>query len=112
MNRKLEQFNITDRRHGAAFAVRIVTRAPRDEVVGIQEGGSVKIRLTASPAEGQANIALIKFLSARLGVPESAIEIVAGQDRRDKMVSVEGVTAEEVEARLKPDEGAVDDDSE
>lgn len=108
MTRKLENMRITDAKRGAAFAVRVVTRAQRDELVGVQENGSLKIRLTASPADGQANNALIKFLAERLNVPESAIEIVAGKDHRDKMISVEGLTTAEVEERLQPDPGASD----
>ena len=105
MNRK---FEITDAKRGAAFTVRVVTRAQRNEIVGIQEDRSLKIRLTASPADGQANEALIKFLAERLGVPETAIEIVAGKDNRDKWISVEGITTADVEARLQPDSGASD----
>jgi uncharacterized protein (TIGR00251 family) len=109
MPRDLGNLNITDARSGAAFTVRVVTRAQRDELVGIQEDGSLKIRLMASPAEGQANTALIKFLAGRLNVPESAIEIVAGHQHRDKMITVEGISTAEVEARLMPDPGVVDD---
>lgn len=109
MSRKLE-FNITDRKHGAAFTVRVVTRAQRDEVASVEDTGSVKIRLTAPPTDGAANAALITFLARRLQVPESAIEIVAGHDRRDKMISVEGLSAGDVEERLKPDEDAAEGD--
>ena len=105
MNRK---FEITDAKRGAAFTVRVVTRAARNEIVGIQEDRSIKIRLTASPADGQANEALIKFLAERLGVPEKAIEIVAGKDNRDKWISVEGITTADVEERLQADTGASD----
>ena len=104
-NRK---FEITDAKRGAAFTVRVVTRAQRNEIVGVQEDRSLKIRLTASPAEGQANEALIKFLAERLGVPESAIEIVAGKDNRDKWISVEGISTADVEERLQPDPGVGD----
>lgn len=100
---------ITDAKRGAAFTVRVVTRAQRDELVGIQEDGTVKVRLTASPAEGQANVALVKFLAARLGVPERAVEIVAGHQHRDKVVSVEGISTEDVEIRLQPDPGVSDE---
>jgi uncharacterized protein len=105
MNRK---FEITDAKRGAAFTVRVVTRAQRNEIVGVQEDRSVKIRLTASPNDGQANAALIKFLAERLSVPESAIEIVAGKDSRDKWISVEGISTSDVEERLQPDPGASD----
>lgn len=104
MSRK---FEITDAKRGAAFTVRVVTRAARTEIAGVQEG-TLKIRLTASPTEGQANVQLIKFLAERLGVPEEAVEIVAGQDARDKWISVEGITTADVEERLKPDPGAAD----
>ncbi len=105
MNRK---FEITDAKRGAAFTVRVVTRAQKNEIVGIQDDGSLKIRLTASPNDGQANDALIKFLAERLGVPEGNIEIVAGRDNRDKWISVEGITTADVESRLKPDPGVID----
>ncbi|HVO42824.1 MAG TPA: DUF167 domain-containing protein [Aggregatilineales bacterium] len=105
MNRK---FEITDARRGAAFTVRVVTRAQRDEIVGIQEDRTIKIRLKASPADGQANDALIAFLAQRLNVKPEAIEIVAGQDKRDKWVSVAGITTTDVEERLKPDPSATE----
>src|SRR5437763_17143950 len=106
MNRK---FEITDAKRGAAFTVRVVTRAQKNEIVGIQEDKSLKIRLTASPNEGQANDALIKFLAERLGVPENAIEIVAGKDNRDKWRSVSGVSTAGVETKLQAGAGAVDE---
>ena len=107
MNRK---FQITDAKHGAAFTVRVVTRAQRDEIVGIQDDHSIKIRLTASPNGGEANDALLKFLAQRLQVDISALEIVAGQSTRDKWISVAGITTSDVEERLKPDPSASGDD--
>ena len=105
MNRN---FKITDAKRGAAFTVRVVTRAQKNEIVGVQEDNSLKIRLTASPSEGQANDALIKFLAQRLGVPEANIEIVAGRDSRDKWISVEGISTADAEEKLQPDPGATD----
>jgi uncharacterized protein (TIGR00251 family) len=103
VNRK---FEITSAKSGAAFTVRVVTRSAKTEIAGIQEDGTIKIRLTASPSDGSSNQQLIDFLAERLGVPTSAIDIVAGKDSRDKMISVEGISADHLEARLKPDEGA------
>jgi uncharacterized protein (TIGR00251 family) len=102
------KFEITDAKRGAAFTVRIVTRAQRNEIVGIQEDGSLKIRLMASPTEGKVNESLIAFLAERLDVPVTAVEIVAGRDNRDKWISVEGITTEDVEERLAPDPGVTD----
>jgi uncharacterized protein len=98
-------FKITDAKGGAAFTVRCVTKAVETEAVGVQEDGSLKVRLMASPAgSSEANEELVNFLSERLEVAKDKIEIVAGETGRDKLVSVEGVTTAHVEQRLGGDE--------
>jgi uncharacterized protein YggU (UPF0235/DUF167 family) len=105
------KFEITGAKGGAAFTVRVVTRATATEVAGVQEDGALKVRLKSSPAgDPAANKELITLLAKSLGVPEAKIEIVAGMNGRDKLVSVEGITTEDVEAKLggfsaSPDEG-------
>jgi uncharacterized protein (TIGR00251 family) len=94
------EFKITDAQHGAAFTVRVVTRASHVEIVGVQDDGSLKIRLTESPAEGRANRQLIDFLASVLEVGPDQIEIVAGEDKPNKILSVEGVTPGWIEQRL------------
>jgi uncharacterized protein (TIGR00251 family) len=95
------KFEITDARSGAALSIRVVTQAERTEIVGIQEDGSVKIRLMASPAgDPAANRELIEFLSARLGVSTDHFEIVAGANGREKIVSVEGISSDQVESLI------------
>jgi uncharacterized protein (TIGR00251 family) len=102
------KFEITDAKRGAAFTVRVVTRAQKNEIVGVEENNSLKIRLT-SAANDQANGELIKFLAERLEVDTSAIEIVAGQGSRDKWISVSGISTADVETKLQADPGASDD---
>ena len=68
--------------------VHIQPGAKRDEVVGMY-GDAVKIRLKASPIEGRANEALIKFLSERLHIPRSSINIKHGLASRDKTISTD-----------------------
>ena len=97
-NRKYE---FTDARGGAAFAVRVVTRAAATEIVGAQEDGTLKIRLVSSPAgDPAANQELIDLLAEKLGVARERIEIVAGAGSREKVVSVEGITTADVEEKL------------
>ena len=93
------KFNISSSEGGAAFAVRVVPRASKNEISG-RHGDAVKIRITAPPVEGAANQALIDFLADVLGVRKSRIEILSGHASRDKIVCVVGLTPEEVEARL------------
>ena len=98
VNRK---FEITDARGGAALTIRVVTQAEKTEIAGVQEDGLLKIRLMASPAgDPAANQELIDFLAAQLGVPVDHVEIVAGAAGREKIVSIEGLTSNQVEERL------------
>jgi uncharacterized protein (TIGR00251 family) len=96
----MREFNITDAKGGAAFTVTIIPQANRSEIVGIQRDGTLKISLTA-PATGQeANEVLIEFLAALLDVHRSQVEIVAGHNGRDKIVSVINVSPADVERSL------------
>jgi hypothetical protein len=82
------------------FAVLVVPRASKNQIVGVV-GEAIKIRLTAPPVEGKANAALIDFLAATLNVRRAQIEIVTGETSRHKRVRVRGVTAREIENKLK-----------
>ena len=95
----MSQLKITEAGGGVTFAVRVVPRASRNEIVGVH-GDALKVRLTAPPVEGRANEALVAFLAKRLGVRKSQVEIVAGATSRRKMIRVSGVLTQEVEERL------------
>jgi uncharacterized protein YggU (UPF0235/DUF167 family) len=93
--------NFSDPRGGTALGVRVITRASATEIAGKSEDGAVKVRLVASPAGNpEANKELIDFLAAKLGVAAAKIEIVAGMDKSDKIVSIEGVSSADVETKL------------
>ena len=94
------KFELHDGKRGAALAVRVTPRTSRNEIFGVLNDGTVKIHLTAPPVEGQANEALLKFLSEVLGVPVSRLDIVAGKTGRNKLVSVLDLDAETVHKRI------------
>ncbi|MCK4724768.1 MAG: DUF167 domain-containing protein [Anaerolineales bacterium] len=94
------KFHLHDGRKGSAFAVRVTPRADEDEVAEILSDGTVRIRLTVTPGERQINQALISYLARILDVPESRIEIVAGENGRDKLVSVLDLDARIAQERL------------
>jgi uncharacterized protein len=58
------------------------------------------VRLTAPPVEGEANQALVRFLSRVLRVPPSSVSILRGATGREKVVRVEGLSAAEVLRKL------------
>jgi uncharacterized protein (TIGR00251 family) len=89
-----------DGKTGAAIVVRVIPRSSRNEISEIQADGTIKIRLTAAPVEGQANKALIDFLSEILKTAKSNIEIVSGQASRGKLVTILGLDSETVQERI------------
>ena len=93
-------FHLHNGKMGAAITVRVVPRSGRNEIVEIQENGTVKIRLKAAPVEGQANKALIEFLSEILDTEKSNIEIVAGQSGRDKLVTILDLDSDTVQKKI------------
>jgi hypothetical protein len=91
---------IKDTPSGATFAVRLHPRAKKNAITGTL-GDALKISLTAPPVEGKANDACIEFLAGLLKLPRSSITIAAGQTSRNKLIRISGVSAAEVEARLR-----------
>ncbi len=91
-----KEYYLHDGKKGAALAIRVTPRARRNEIVEVLSDGTVKIRLTASPDESEANLALVNFLSDVLNIPSSRIEIVAGTTGRDKLVSILDLDADTV----------------
>jgi len=96
----MRKYHLHDGKKGSAIAVRVTPRASRNEIVEIQSDGTIKIHLTAPAHEGKANEELIKFLADVLGAPKTHIDIVAGATGRDKLISVIGMNADEVNDRI------------
>lgn len=95
------KFQITDARSGAALPVRVVTQAARAELVGIQDDGLIRIRLTAPNAgDSAANQELIALLAELLGVQPNRMAVVAGEQGRDKIISIDGMSSSDVERIL------------
>ncbi len=98
LNRK---FEITDARGGSAFPVRVVSRADVSEISGLQADGMLKVRLTAASAgDDAANDELIGLLAAQLELSPTQLDIVMGRAGRDKVISVTGLSAAQLESRL------------
>ena len=94
------EFHLHNGKMGAAITVRVMPRSGRNEISEIQEDGTIKIRLKAAPVEGQANKALIEFLSEILDIPKSKIEIVAGQSGRDKLITILDLDSDSVQKKI------------
>ena len=80
--------------------VRVQPKASRNQVDGFEDG-TLRLRVTAPPTEGQANAGVIALLAKTLGVSKSRLEIVRGHGSRDKVVLVETLTEQEVRRRIE-----------
>lgn len=82
------------------FAVKVVPRASRSEIVG-EIDGALKIRLASPPVDGAANAELIKLLAKQFRVSKAEIEIISGLTSKIKRVRIDGLTFDAVTAILK-----------
>ena len=80
--------------------LRVQPRASCDEIAGIEEDGTVKIRLMAAPVEGEMNEALSGFLAGLFGISPQDVEIIAGLDSRKKLVMLTNIDTASVERLL------------
>jgi uncharacterized protein len=85
---------------GVSFPVRLQPRAKKTAIIGEMDG-ALKLSVTDPPVEGRANDALVRFIADLLKVSRSSVTIAAGASTRNKVIRVEGVTAEQVRFRLK-----------
>ena len=84
---------------GCELSVLVQPRASRTKVVG-EHDGRLKIALAAPPVDGEANAALIEFLSDALNVRKADISLLDGDTSRRKRLAVRGVAPSQVMAIL------------
>lgn len=78
--------------------VRVTPKASRSRW---EAGDPVRVWVTAPPADGQANEALIVLLAQALGVAKTSVTIVRGEASRDKVIAFASVDESEVRKRLQ-----------
>ena len=69
------------------FRIRIQPSSRKDEIIGWNEAGELRIRLTAPPVEGAANRRIPVFLAKELGLKKRDIVIESGERSRSKRLS-------------------------
>ena len=82
------------RRDGAGWLLELHVQpgAKSTSVVG-EHGGRLKLKISAPPVDNKANVHLLTWLAAQLGVPKSKVRLVRGESSRQKTVAVSGVEA-------------------
>ena len=82
------------------IAVQAHPGAKRNEVVRLEDD-VWHLKIAAPPTEGKANKELIEFLSEILDVSKSRITLDKGATGHRKLISLEGLTKEAAEERLR-----------
>ncbi len=70
------------------LSVKVVPRSSRNEIVGQQADGTLRIKVAAVPEKGKANAELCDFLAREFGVGRSRVEVVAGHSSPRKQVVI------------------------
>jgi uncharacterized protein len=84
---------------GVLLRVRVQPRASAERLEGVQ-GDQLRLRLTAPPVDGAANVACMAFLAKTLGVSRSRVQMRAGAKGRDKVLYIADLTPEQAATAL------------
>ena len=83
---------------GLRLRLRVTPNASLDRIEGpetLADGTAVlRLRIRAMPEGGKANAAVLALLAKALGLPKSAVTLVAGDAARLKTVQIDGDPAD------------------
>jgi uncharacterized protein YggU (UPF0235/DUF167 family) len=80
-----------------------VTPRSGEESVAPGQGGVPVVRVTAVPEGGKANAAVGRVVAKAVGVPKSAVRVVAGGSARIKTLEIDGADPESVRRLTHPE---------
>ncbi len=83
----------------ARLAVKVSAGASHNRVRGWL-GDTLKVAVTAAPERGKANAAVTSLIADALGLPPSAVCVVAGHTQARKQIEVAGLEPEAIRKRL------------
>lgn len=84
----------------ARLEVRVQPGASRTEI-GAVHTGVWTVRVSAPPLDGRANKAVCRLVAKQLGVRPSSVTVARGAHARDKLLEIEGLSSEELQARIR-----------
>ncbi len=87
------------------ISVRVHPNAKKSELVGFSNR-VWQVRVSAPPVKGKANTELIALLSDVLGLGKSSLSIIRGHTSRSKVITIDGLSQEEITQRLSASCGA------
>jgi uncharacterized protein YggU (UPF0235/DUF167 family) len=100
MKRLFRKFNLHEGKKGSAITVHVVPGMTEKRIVDIKEDGTLIVELDVKDVNGKTNQVLTKFIASILNVTQDDIEIVAGLDGADKLISIINTNTDEVNKQL------------
>lgn len=85
---------------GVYIRLRVLPRSSKNMLCGVQTN-ALKVKIIAPPVEGEANRAVIDFISGLLSTKKGAVTMDSGLRSRNKRLFIEGMTASEARRRLQ-----------
>lgn len=84
---------------GVIISLYILPNAPKSQIIG-EHNGALKIKIKAPPVDGKANEEIVRFLSKKLELSKSKIEILKGDKSKLKKVLIRGIPLENLKSML------------
>ena len=79
--------------------IKAVPGASRSEIVG-RLGDALKVRVTAPPEGGRANLEIMELVAARLGLPRGEVSLLSGRSAPAKVLELRRLDEAEAWRRL------------
>ena len=92
---------LIDASGGAQVLVRLTPRAGTNSILD-PRGGRLQLRVTAAPEDGKANAAACKLVAKKLRIGKTSVNVTSGETARDKTLTIDGLSAQEVADVLAP----------
>ena len=82
------------------FWLKVSPRSSRERLTR-DPSGELRVHLHASPVDGKANEACMRYIARALGLPRSSVSIIAGEKSRRKLLRATGHAAQDIAAKLR-----------
>ena len=80
--------------------IKVVPGASSSEICGWL-GDALKVRVSAPPEKGKANLLVQRVVAKALSVPEGSVRIISGKASPQKVMEVDGLTIQEIKQRIE-----------
>ena len=88
MKNIFRKFTLHEGKRGSAITIHVVHGAQGKRFTDVLEDGTLVLEMDVKEVSGRTNQTLIKYLASTLNIGTDEIEVVAGKDGPDKLVSI------------------------